>query len=265
MRRLAILFACLSWVPLLPASSLDALLAPQDPHAKPPQAEMAVPAVASEALGASEFRLPPARLLEALREELIAHYQLEGNLQIIPTQPLPELRLPTDDFSLVFTTPLPERLNPSTTLRFQVLSDGQAVRQVVAPLRLEHWVEAYLCRTAVPRGQTLREEDFSVEGVDSLRQRYPLVPAGMDLTSYRTTAVLSPARVLTWTQIEPLPAVRKGELVEAVAAEGALLITLKVQALEDGQPGEFIRVRNLQSEKEFQAQVTHDNRLQVHF
>jgi flagella basal body P-ring formation protein FlgA len=53
--------------------------------------------------------------------------------------------------------------------------------------------------------------------------------------------------------------------VDAVASEGGLNIRMRAIAVEGGPAGAVIRVRNLDSQKEFVAQVLNENQVQVRF
>jgi len=50
-----------------------------------------------------------------------------------------------------------------------------------------------------------------------------------------------------------------------IATEGALMISLKAKAIEDGADGDLIRVSNLSTNKKFQAQVIDDKKVRVLF
>jgi flagella basal body P-ring formation protein FlgA len=61
------------------------------------------------------------------------------------------------------------------------------------------------------------------------------------------------------------PLIRKGQFVEAVAQHGAMSISMKALALENGAAGDLIRLRNVESRKDFNAQVLNENKVQVRF
>jgi flagella basal body P-ring formation protein FlgA len=61
------------------------------------------------------------------------------------------------------------------------------------------------------------------------------------------------------------PVIRKNQIVEVVANRGALTITMKAQALESGAVKALIRMRNLDSKREFNAQVIDETRANVVF
>jgi flagella basal body P-ring formation protein FlgA len=72
-------------------------------------------------------------------------------------------------------------------------------------------------------------------------------------------------RLLSWRDVARRALVRKGDVIEVAAVDGSLQVTLKAQALQDGGRGETVRVRNLDSKREFAALVVAPNRAEVRF
>ena len=58
-------------------------------------------------------------------------------------------------------------------------------------------------------------------------------------------------------------AVRRGERVSILATTAALQVRMEGEALSDGAIGEIIRVRNLSSRQEIEAQVVGPGQVQV--
>jgi flagella basal body P-ring formation protein FlgA len=52
--------------------------------------------------------------------------------------------------------------------------------------------------------------------------------------------------------------------VDVFASGNGIFVTMKGLALEDGVEGSFVRVKNLSSNKEFQAKVLSENSVKVH-
>lgn len=67
---------------------------------------------------------------------------------------------------------------------------------------------------------------------------------------------LEPGAVIALDLLESVPAVRRGEAVEVTVAGGGLAVRLQTIALEDGQAGEEIRLRNRDSRRVLRAVVT---------
>ena len=44
-----------------------------------------------------------------------------------------------------------------------------------------------------------------------------------------------------------------------------LAISMKALAMENGAKGDLIKLRNLESRKEFSGQILNENRVQIHF
>jgi flagella basal body P-ring formation protein FlgA len=76
---------------------------------------------------------------------------------------------------------------------------------------------------------------------------------------------LPAGRPLTRRDVIERPVVRKGQLVEVVAQQGALNLSMKALALESGAAGDLIKLRNLESRREFCGQVLHESKVQVQF
>jgi flagella basal body P-ring formation protein FlgA len=100
--------------------------------------------------------------------------------------------------------------------------------------------------------------------VDLLRERDAL-PAAVGDRSYIFARAVPAGRLLTWRDIGRRPLVKKGEIVEVSAVDGALALTLKAIAMENGAQGDMVTVRNQESRKDFAAVVVDENRVQVRF
>ena len=57
----------------------------------------------------------------------------------------------------------------------------------------------------------------------------------------------------------------EGQVVEVVAQNGMLAISMKALALENGTTGEQIRLRNLESRREINGEVINENKVHIRF
>jgi flagella basal body P-ring formation protein FlgA len=57
--------------------------------------------------------------------------------------------------------------------------------------------------------------------------------------------------------------VHRGQTIEARFQSGALAISMRVEVLEEGAPGQVVRVRNVRSQKEFRGKVQDENTILV--
>jgi flagella basal body P-ring formation protein FlgA len=84
------------------------------------------------------------------------------------------------------------------------------------------------------------------------------------LSSYQLNSNLRPGTVLKWNNLSKITLVQKGKIVDVFASGNGIYVTMKGMALEDGVEGGMVKIRNLSSEKEFQAKVLNENSVKVH-
>ena len=59
------------------------------------------------------------------------------------------------------------------------------------------------------------------------------------------------------------PVVRRGGLAKAVVKNGSLTVSANVKVLEDGAPGDVVRVQNLVTRKELIGEVVDENTVKI--
>ena len=60
------------------------------------------------------------------------------------------------------------------------------------------------------------------------------------------------------------PVVQRGQVVDGLVRDGAMNISLKVEVLADGLPGQTVRVRNPKTKREFYAKVQDEQTVLIH-
>ena len=63
--------------------------------------------------------------------------------------------------------------------------------------------------------------------------------------------------------IKPRAVIHRGQLANALLQNGALSVTTKVEALEDGAPGQLIRARNSVSRRDLSGRVLDDKTILI--
>ena len=59
-------------------------------------------------------------------------------------------------------------------------------------------------------------------------------------------------------QVRVRPVLQRGRVVDGVYKDGMLSISLKVETLEDGSPGQIVRVRNPKTRRELYGKVENE-------
>ncbi|MDP0499593.1 MAG: flagellar basal body P-ring formation chaperone FlgA [Verrucomicrobiota bacterium JB022] len=252
-----------------PADSLMALLEPVAMVEAASQ-KSAAPVITSApaqakvvAESATVMELGHEVVVGLLQAKLASYYRLSGDLVLQPQgRVVPAAVKGSYDLQILSA---PADLSQSVYVRYQITSDGVPVQQASLQLRAEHWLEVYVARQSARRGEAPQMADLILEKVDTLRYREELVDAAVDLGAYELALPTQPNRPLAWRNLTTRPLIKKGALIDAQASNLAMVITLPAVALEDGQKGDFIRVRNLQSRKDITARVIDENVVQVNF
>lgn len=82
------------------------------------------------------------------------------------------------------------------------------------------------------------------------------VPVSEDLSNYELVQTVGVGRFLTWADISPKRAVRKGDTVEVILEKGRLMITMQALCMQDGLVEETVRLKNPRTRAEFAGVVT---------
>ena len=203
------------------------------------------------------------KLLSDLNRQLVERFQLRGELQLELVRPWTAPAGATSSVEAVIVD-FPARIATSLFLQVRLQSGersfGSFSLQVKAQLLRDVWV----ARNPIERGSTFDSNQLDTHHVDVLQQRES-VPADTTETDFTYATTVSAGRPLVWRDLIRRSLIRKGQIVEVTAIDGTLTITTKAMAMENGAAGDTVRLRNLESKKDFTALVVADARAQVRF
>jgi flagella basal body P-ring formation protein FlgA len=204
-------------------------------------------------------------LVAELERLLSDRLQPAGRLRLIPLSRVPE----TTGFATLPTISLidhPSRLTTSSTvLRFQLSDDAQTYGPYAVSFRVQILADVWLSRRRLNPGEELNPADFSTREADLVREP-KAVPADAKIFGrYEIARAVATERPLQWSDLAPRALVQKGGIVDVVANDGRLFISMKGLATRGGALGDSITIRNLESKREFAAEVIDENRVRVHF
>lgn len=197
--------------------------------------------------------------LSELAAQLSAHFLPEGELTLEWARPRPaSAAVPMELEILNF----PASLAPQLVLHVRAAGEHGTEKHNLI-VRAQLWRDGYIMREPAVRNEPVLTSALETVRYDALRDR-DVVGASDDLDLIYTRSVPS-GRLLTWRDVGRRPLVRRGQLIEVAASDGALVVTLRGIALADAGRGEIVRVRNPDSRKEFSAQVVAEARALVSF
>lgn len=222
----------------------------------------ALPLVGAERAPVSAFSRDV--LLAALTRDLAAHYVVGDELELELLRPWVAPEAGPSPSVTVSVMDYPSAPASSMLVRVRYLQGTTVLREDTLALQARLWRDVLVAKLPLERGAQVALDTLSTRRADALRERDAL-PATVLGQDFVYTQSVPAGRSLTWRDVAKRAMVRRGELIEVSATDGLLQITMKALAMQDGARGDTVRVRNLESKREFTGQVVADNRVQVGF
>lgn len=225
----------------------------------------AAPVVAMRKGTAPQRFLKSQEVLTLLGKQISDYYSLKGTFKLDFARPWQPLKLPGDSYEIVITDYPGNGVGSSFLLGCKVVSEGETVSEFQLSLRAQLWQEVWGALSKLDRGLALDSTKVAIQKVDVLREKQSYLPSNADPAVYDMAQGVAAGRPLTMRDVIERPLVHKGQVVEVIARQGTFNIRMKALALEDGAGSAIIKMRNLDSRKDFNAQIINENQVAVHF
>ncbi len=202
-------------------------------------------------------------MLADLNRQLVERFQLRGELQLELARPW---TAPAGATSSVESTIIeyPARIASTLLVQVRLQSGGRVFGSYPILLKAQLLRDVWASRIPLERGSTFDSAQLDTLRVDVLQQR-ETVPVDTTETDFTYVMSVPAGRPLVWRDLVRRSLIRKGQIVEVSAIDGTLTITTKAMAMENGAAGDTVRLRNLESKKDFTALVVAEARAQVRF
>jgi flagella basal body P-ring formation protein FlgA len=224
------------------------------PEATTPNAPAAAAASSAPAAKAPAFMVD-------LTRQLSEHYKVNGELRI---ELLRAWATPSDVNGPITVDLLeaPAVMNSNMLVRVHFQSGDKSLGETSLLVRAQLMREVWVARNPVSRNEQFDPSQLDTREIDALRER-DTVALSDGITDLTFNRPVPAGAVVTWRDVSRRALVRKGDVIDVSAVDGLLSINMKALAMESGAAGETVRVRNLESKKEFTALVTGQARAQV--
>jgi flagellar basal body P-ring formation protein FlgA len=241
------------------AASTESSIAAYTSQAAVPEAQMTGNAKPS----AETYTLSREQLLDSVRDQVLAHFNLVGDLQLELLRSWSSPAVSADPVVLEVVE-FPAQMSANILVKVRYASGEKALGESMLSLRAQLWRDAFVTREPVARESVFDPASLDTRRVDALREK-DFLPADLADKSYAFSRTVPAGRILCWRDIARRALVRKGDVVDVTAVDGMLSITMKAVALQNGAAGDTISVRNIESKKDIAVQVVAANRVQVRF
>lgn len=133
--------------------------------------------------------------------------------------------------------------------------DDAFVRVVPVSFAVQAYQTAYVARQDVRVGRIVQDHEFDSRQIDIAESAAP-VAVLKDAATWRMKHSVSRGGVLLKNQVEEAPAVARGESATLRSQVGVLTLESKVEVLQDGYPGQMVKVRLAAASGAVLARVT---------
>jgi flagella basal body P-ring formation protein FlgA len=199
-------------------------------------------------------------LIDTLQREQIKNL---GQLELQLTHPLPPALVPDEGVALKVTELPSAGVGPNFIVRCELWNGSEHVSDWTVAAQARVWRDVPVADAPLSRGQLLKDAPVSLQRRDVLTFRdvctnFPTDDPGIELaeTVPAGTPLLNRA-------IRVRPAIMRGRMVDGVFQQGSLTIDLKVEPLEDGLPGQTIRIRNPKTNRELYGKVKNEQTILI--
>lgn len=248
------------------ANSLDAAarvptLSFRAPEARHPQTQAPVVSRKSEQ---PEFPITADDFLRAIEDEVDARLKPVVNVTLVPVKGLPNLSGHQHPFS-VRIGEIPPRLRGTIRINVQVENDQGVVGNWDLYFQPHLYSDVWFPRSTLRAGDLASNSDFEARRVDLLVETDAVIARSDSLQRREYSRDIRPGGPLKWTDLVERSLVRRGQVVDVVAYQGRIAISMRAKAEQDGVEGDMVFLQNLDSNKKFAGEVIGEGRVQVSF
>ena len=199
-------------------------------------------------------------LTETLQRDCVKD---RGELEISFTQPWSAPLVPDEPLTLKILEQPTAGVTPAFIVRFELRTAHETLGAWQTSVKAQVWREVWAAHSSLQRGQPVAAADIARERRDILNVREPLADFAAGDDALEIAEFVSANTPLLARAIRPKVVIHRGQSAEARLDDGALSIRLKVVALEDGAPGQTIRLRNPVSQRNLNGTVLDGQTLSI--
>ncbi len=226
-----------------------------------------VPLPAANTAEANQTFIPAVQLRAMLEAELLPRLNKGGGeLELTLARELPLIPQPTDKAAHVQIIYHPTPLTPYFRVRFVIVARGQKPEAAVewtAYYTAKLYRQVWVLRSAGKRGDSLDRVDMEQERRDVLSNNTPLWLGEKPDTKFCLNQPLGTGALLAERHVKATPVILRGQIVHAEVQVRALMVRVKAEALEDAAPGEPVRLRNIQTQREIRGIVVNEHIVKI--
>lgn len=186
-----------------------------------------------------------------------------GELELNLTQPWDAPLVPNEPLTVKILELPTVGVTRSFIVRFQLCTATEIAGTWNATLQAHIWRDVWVAHSNLMRGDSLADADVVKDRRDILAAHEPLADFSIGDPTLELAEAVPANGILFAHDIKLKTVIRRGQVADAIVQDGALNITMKVQALEDGAPGQVIHARNPASQHDVTGKVVDEHTIEI--
>jgi len=185
-------------------------------------------------------------IAERLRDN---YHDLDGDMVVSLARRNPNIELPEGELSLELSSLPSGGLRSRVLLHYNLTLNNKIVHSDTVPVIVKVLREVFVANRKLARKKPIQLEDLKLATIDVLNSRDKPISPSADLSGYEMNHTILEGTVLSERYLRLTPSIYRGDIVTGWIKRGLLEINLKLEALEEGAPGQLIRLKNPNTRK----------------
>lgn len=211
-----------------------------------------------------DHALTEAAALALLTSTLQKNYVKDkGELELNFTQPWTAPTVPDEPLTVRVLELPTAGVTRSFIIRFQLCTADETIGTWQATVQAHVWRDVWVAHSDLQRGTLISDADVARERRDILSVNETLADFSTGDSSLQLACMINSGNVLLARDLKPRTVIHRGQIADGVLQDGALNIMMKVEVLEDGAPGQIVKIRNPVSMHNLSGKVVDDQTIAI--
>ncbi len=151
--------------------------------------------------------------------------------------------------------------NPLTLVRVNILVNGESQKSFVAQAKISVYDKVWVAKDYIKRGEALTKVALEEKDITYLPKT--IMGERSNPCKYASRKNYKPGDAIDSVFMESIPAIAKYSPVSVIFKTQSVSITIPATALDDGNIGDFIKVRSKNYKKDYMGKIINENMVLV--
>jgi len=153
--------------------------------------------------------------------------------------------------------------SPHTIVKADIIIDGVKEKSLIVPVNIKIYDNVWIAKDYIERGKAFSESNLTLERKEiSSAVKYAL-RENTNPEGCLARKTFRPGDILDNRYIENAPAIKRESPVSVIFKSDFVTVTMSAEAMDNGNIGDYIKVRNYRYKKDYTGRVISQNTVLV--